>query len=95
MKTILPYRLVLAALAVFLTTAEGIGFRGVGFGARGVGVVGVRGVAVAGMAAGAYYHALPLGYRAAFYGGYNCYYAGGIYYRPVIYGGQTVYVVVQ
>ena len=106
MKTKLPYRLVSAALAVFFfTSAEsharvfgvgvGVGRVGVvGVGRVGVGAVAVRGVAVAGVAA-AYYSSIPPGYRAAYYGGYNCYYAGGIYYRPVIYGGETVYVVVQ
>jgi hypothetical protein len=30
-----------------------------------------------------------------YYGGYNCFFVGGIYYRPVIYEGATVYVVVD
>jgi len=38
--------------------------------------------------------ACPLVFAVVLYGGYNCYYVDGVYYRPVFYGGQTVYVVV-
>ena len=38
---------------------------------------------------------VPAGYRKVAYRGYSCLYVGGIYYRPVIYGGETVYVIVQ
>ena len=98
MKSILPHRLAIATLALsFLTSVESNArVFGVGVGVRrvGVGAVGVGGVAAEGVAS-AYYHSLPAGYRAVAYGGYNCYYAGGVYYRPIIYGGDTVYVVVQ
>ena len=30
-----------------------------------------------------------------YYGGYNCMFVGGVYYRPVMYQGATVYVVVR
>ena len=30
-----------------------------------------------------------------YYGGYNCMFVGGVYYRPVMYEGSTVYVVVR
>lgn len=69
-----------------------------------VAVAGPRGVAVAGpngAAAvrrpypGGYIHTLPVGYRPVVYGGYNCYYAGGVYYRPEFYQGSTVYIVVN
>jgi hypothetical protein len=36
-----------------------------------------------------------VGYTVVYYGGYQCYYVGGIYYRPVIYGGSTAYVIVR
>jgi len=42
-----------------------------------------------------YYGAIPGAYRPVFYGGYNCYYAGGVYYRPAFYQGNTVYIVVR
>ncbi len=42
-----------------------------------------------------YVNFLPPSYSNVYYGGYNCYYSGGVYYRPVFYGGSTVYVVVQ
>jgi hypothetical protein len=32
---------------------------------------------------------------AVYYGGYHCYYAGGVYYRPIFYQGNTVYIVVR
>lgn len=41
-----------------------------------------------------YIRTVPTGYTIVTYGGYSCLFAGGIYYRPVIYGGETVYVVV-
>ena len=41
-----------------------------------------------------YIRTVPVGYTTVVYGGYNCMFVGGIYYRPVIYGGETVYVVV-
>jgi len=47
----------------------------------------------AGYAAG-YVRTVPVGAQPVVYGGYNCYYAGGVYYRPVYYGGTVVYVVV-
>jgi hypothetical protein len=69
-------------------------------GARGVAVAGNNGVAVAG---GVYPRPLPTGYvrfvpngsRAVVYGGYSCFFVGGVYYRPVFYGGETVYVIVK
>jgi hypothetical protein len=42
-----------------------------------------------------YIRAVPAGSQTVFYGGYNCSYIGGVYYRPVFYGGATVYVVVR
>jgi hypothetical protein len=44
---------------------------------------------------GGYIRAVPAGYRPVYYGGYNCMFVGGIYYRPVMYQGSTVYVVVN
>ena len=41
-----------------------------------------------------YIRTVPAGYRMVMRGGYNCYYVGGVYYRAVMYGGSTVYVVV-
>ena len=43
----------------------------------------------------AYIRTIPVGYSRMYYGGYNCFFVGGIYYRPVIYAGATVYVVVD
>lgn len=64
-------------------------------GAAAVGPHG--GVAVRGPVAypSTYIRTIPAGYRTVYYGGYNCFYVGGIYYRPVIYQGTTVYVVVN
>jgi len=63
----------------------GVAYRGYGYGGVRVGAVG---------AGGAFIHTIPPGYRMAYYGGYNCYYAGGVYYRATFYQGSTVYVVV-
>lgn len=41
-----------------------------------------------------YIRALPGPCTAVVYGGYSCLYSGGLYYRPVMYAGQTVYVIV-
>jgi len=38
---------------------------------------------------------VPAGYSTVFYGGYNCFFVGGVYYRPEFYQGSTVYVVVS
>ena len=42
-----------------------------------------------------YYATIPPGYTVVTYGGYQCYYVGGVYYRPVIYGGNTTYIIVH
>jgi hypothetical protein len=42
-----------------------------------------------------YYAAVPAGYTTVAYRGYTCRYVGGVYYRPVMYQGQTVWVVVK
>lgn len=39
-----------------------------------------------------YVAALPGGYRAVYVSGARYYTVGGVYYRPQIYGGRTVYV---
>jgi hypothetical protein len=63
---------------------------------RGVAATGPNGTAVARRPLPrGYIHTVPTGYRRVAYGGYNCYFVGGIYYRPVIYQGSTVYVVVK
>jgi hypothetical protein len=42
-----------------------------------------------------YVRVVPAGGAVVFYNGYNCTFVGGVYYRPVIYQGATVYVVVN
>lgn len=42
-----------------------------------------------------YVRVVPAGYKTVVYRGYNCLYVGGVYYRPIIYQGSTVYVVVK
>jgi hypothetical protein len=77
------------------------GYGGRGFVAAGrgygYGAVAVRGGYYGGVARlpAGYYGAIPGAYRAVYYGGYNCYYAGGAYYRPAFYQGNTVYIVVR
>jgi hypothetical protein len=63
----------------------------------GYGAVAYRGGYYGGVARlpAGYYGAVPGAYRAVYYGGYNCYYAGGVYYRPAFYQGNTVYIVVR
>lgn len=63
----------------------------------GAAVVGPNGNAVVGRPAlpAGYYYNVPYGYSTVYYRGYNCYYASGVYYRPVFYQGTTVYVVVN
>jgi len=39
--------------------------------------------------------ALPAGYKAVYRGGVRYYYVGGIYYRPMLEAGRTVYVPVD
>lgn len=39
-----------------------------------------------------YITAVPVGAPTFAVSGYNCYFINGIYYRPVFYGGTTVYV---
>jgi len=95
----------LAAITLFLAGNEAYGWvaaggrgrgfavAGRGYGCAGVGrygAVGFRG----GLPAG-YYGTIPGAYRPVVYGGYNCYYSGGVYYRPAFYQGNTVYVVVR
>jgi hypothetical protein len=72
--------------------AAGGGYRG-GFAYRGYGYGGVR-VGAVGVRPGGFIRAIPPGYRMMWYGGYNCYYVGGVYYRPEFYQGSTVYIVV-
>jgi hypothetical protein len=72
------------------------GVKGVGAGARGAGVapgVGVGSPGVGALPRG-YYHAVPVGWAKAYYGGYWCACVNGVYYRPVYYQGVVVYVVV-
>lgn len=57
-------------------------------------VVAPRPVAVAPLPAG-YVRVVPAGYRTVVYRGYTCRFVGGVYYRPVMYQGSTVYVVVR
>ena len=42
-----------------------------------------------------YVRVVPAGYRTVVHRGYNCRFVGGVYYRPVLYGGTTVYVTVD
>ncbi len=42
-----------------------------------------------------YYAAVPSGYRSVTYHGYSCRYVNGVYYRPAVYHGRTVWVVVR
>lgn len=63
---------------------------------RGVAVSGPNGTAVAARPLPrGYIHTVPVGYRRVVYGGYNCYFVGGVYYRAVMYEGATVYVIVN
>ena len=67
----------------------GVAVRGVGYGGVGVAAVAVRPALPRG-----YVATIPVGYRVVTYGGYDCYYVGGVYYRPEFYQGDTVYVIV-
>jgi hypothetical protein len=63
---------------------SGVGYApGLGAGAPGVGVL-----------PHGYYAAVPAGYVTRTYMGYSCRYVGGVYYRPVMYQGATVWVIV-
>lgn len=73
-----------------------VGVAGVGAGARGVGVAPGVGVGAPGPAVlpAGYCRAVPAGYATVAYAGATCRYAGGVYYRPATYQGQTVWIVV-
>jgi len=58
-------------------------------------VVAPRPVVVAAPLPAGYVRVVPAGYRTVAYRGYNCRYVGGVYYRPVMYQGSAVYVVVR
>lgn len=67
--------------------------RGVAVAPRAV-VVAPRPVVVAPLPVG-YIRVVPAGYRTVVYRGYPCRYVGGVYYRPVMYQGTTVYVTID
>jgi hypothetical protein len=73
----------------FVAAGRGYGY-GYGYAGARYGAAAYRG----GLPAG-YYGGIPGAYRSVCYGGYNCYYAGGVYYRPAFYQGNTVYIVVR
>ena len=58
-------------------------------------VVAPAPVVVAAPLPAGYVRVVPAGYRTVAYRGYNCRYVGGVYYRPVMYQGSAVYVVVR
>jgi hypothetical protein len=58
-------------------------------------VVAPAPVVVAAPLPAGYVRVVPAGYRTVVYRGYNCRYVGGVYYRPVMYQGSAVYVVVR
>lgn len=58
-------------------------------------VVAPAPVVVAAPLPAGYVRVVPAGYRTVMYRGYNCRYVGGVYYRPVMYQGSAVYVVVR
>jgi hypothetical protein len=58
-------------------------------------VVAPRPVVVAPVLPSGYVHVVPAGYRTMMYRGYNCRFVGGVYYRPVMYQGTSVWVVVH
>lgn len=75
---------------------------------RGVAVAGPQGTAVARRPVAVaprpvvvaplpvgYIRVVPAGYRTVVYRGYPCRYVGGVYYRPVMYQGTTVYVTID
>ena len=64
---------------------HGYGYRGFGY---GVGAAGYRSALPLG-----YHYGLPAGAAAVAVMGHRYYYADGVYYNPVFYGGSTVYVV--
>jgi hypothetical protein len=57
-------------------------------------VVAPRPIVVAPLPVG-YIRVVPAGYRTVVYRGYTCQYVGGVYYRPVMYQGTTVYVTID
>jgi len=57
--------------------------------------VAPRPVVVAAPLPAGYVRVVPAGYRTVAYRGYSCRYVGGVYYRPVMYQGSAVYVVVR
>ena len=58
-------------------------------------VVAPRPVVVAPVLPSGYVHVVPAGFRPMMYRGYNCRFVGGVYYRPVMYQGTSVWVVVH
>ena len=58
-------------------------------------VVAPAPVVVAAPLPAGYVRVVPAGYRTVAYRGYNCRYVGGVYYRPVMYQGSAVSVVVR
>ena len=58
-------------------------------------VVAPAPVVVAAPLPAGYVRVVPAGYRTVVYRGYNCRYVGCVYYRPVMYQGSAVYVVVR
>ena len=83
--------------------SAGAGSHGAGAGGQaGVGGGAAGQAGVGGGAAGAgvfpngtyYYYTVPAGYTKVYYGGYQCAYVNGVYYRPVYYQGIIIYVVV-
>lgn len=58
-------------------------------------VVAPRPAVVAPVLPAGYVRVVPAGYRTVVYRGYNCRFVGGVYYRPVMYQGTSVWVVVH
>ena len=72
----------------------GVGVGGVGAGAARAGAhVGVGVPGPAALPAG-YHRTVAAGYTTVVRAGVTCRYVGGVYYKPVTYQGETVWVVV-
>jgi hypothetical protein len=84
--------IVLSSVSLVLAQVYGVARRTTVVRGPNTTVVAQRTVVSGGGLPHGYIATLPGGYRAVYVSGARYYTVGGVYYRPQIYGGRTVYV---